>query len=147
MTKIPDALERRDLLYGRPKRAPDYADLGERYLAAGRRADALEAFTRLEDAEDRRARIANLRDEAVGDGTVFLLERIAVVGSVEEGHWKAASQAAEQGGKLRYALTAARRAGDAARVADLEERLGLSKPALPEGEGDADEGGESDSEG
>ena len=137
MTKVPDALERRQLLYGRPKKQPNFAELGEGYLAAGRRGDALEAFDRIADAEERRARIAKLRDEAVGDGTVFLLERVAALDTVEEGHWKEASQAAEQAGKLRYALTAARRAGDAERIARLEELLGLRKPEPALAEGDA----------
>ena len=38
---LPDALLRRDILYGVPKRPPNFADLGESYVAAGRLVDAL----------------------------------------------------------------------------------------------------------
>ncbi len=125
---LPDALERRELLYGRPRRQPDYAKLGERYLEAGRRSDALEAFWRLEDAEERQARIRSLKDEAVKEGGAFLLTRIATRDPVTADEWREASEKAEADGKLRYALAAARQAGDAARVKALEGSLGLGTP-------------------
>ena len=136
---LPDALERRDLLYGRPRRRPDYANLGERYLAAGRRTDALEALWRIEDAEDRRSRIGALKDQAVKDGNAFLLARIASRDPVTADEWREASHKAETDGKLRYALTAARQAGDAARVKALEGRLGLGAPDEEEQQDEAEQ--------
>ncbi len=122
---LPDALERRELLYGRPRRAPDYAALGDRYHEAGRRLDALEAYWRIPDEAARAERIARLEKEAVEHGGAFLLLRIATRQPVDRESWRKASANAEAAGKLRYALMAAKEAGDAEVIEALERKLGI----------------------
>ncbi|MGE0710012.1 MAG: hypothetical protein AB7N76_25835 [Planctomycetota bacterium] len=126
---LPDALERRNVLYGVPKRAPDYAKLGQRYAAAGRKSDALECFEKVTDQEQRRALIKGVQDEALKQGDYFLLNRTHNQAPLGPSDWLAAARNAREAGKLRYALKAAERAVDDGLVSELKAALGIVEPA------------------
>lgn len=127
---LPDALERRTLLYADPKRVVDHAALAERYLEAGRKSDALDFIERIADPARREALRAKVRDEALRDGNFFLLNRIHAASPLGEERWRDALKRARDTGKLRYALKIARKLGDAAEVEALERDLGIARPAI-----------------
>jgi bacterioferritin (cytochrome b1) len=122
---LPDALDRRHLLYGTHKREPNFADLGERYEKAGRRNDALECYEKVPDEQARRALIKGLRDFALEEGIHFLLNRIHLAIPLDAKDWLAAALKAKDKGKFHYALASAERAEDAALVTELKEILGI----------------------
>lgn len=124
---LPDALERREILYGQPKRKPDYAELGKRYAEDGRRNDALECFEKLQDKEQRSALLKDMRDEAIKKGLHFVLNRLNASLPVEPGQWLEAAKNARAQGKLLYALASAKRAEDEKLVAELEQELGIER--------------------
>lgn len=124
---LPDALERREILYGKGRRAAEYAELGKRYQQDGRRNDALECFEKLEDKEQRAALLKDMRDDAIKQGLHFVLNRLHASLPVEQGQWLQAAKNAREQGKLLYALSSARRAEDAKLVAELEQELGIER--------------------
>ena len=63
MSKLPDAITRREVVYGRPKRPVDYLALGQAYHEAGRPTDALDAALRIEgDQAGHDALVAAVRE-------------------------------------------------------------------------------------
>lgn len=105
---LPDPLKRRHLLEEPldPVRARAIADA---YLEAGRVAEAI-AF--LDKAGDRE-RLAALRDQAAGEGDLFLVRATsAALGDEPPTElWSRLAEAAEAAGKERYAREARRQAG------------------------------------
>ncbi|RMG16962.1 MAG: hypothetical protein D6731_05030 [Planctomycetota bacterium] len=143
MARLPDALERRTILYGKPRKPVDFQALGDDYRAAGRLSDACEAYEKIPAEDARRARIADLKAQAIGEGDYFVLHRIDARGealSAEE--WRAACEKARAQGKLRYAHKCALRLADPALVAELEEALGIARPL----EADEDQGADAAAE-
>ncbi len=132
---LPDALERRELLYAPQKRSVDFTGLGERYLEQGRLSEALDCFERLE-AGARKAAVERVRDQAVAAGDAFLLARLDVGSPLDEATWRRAFEAAKAAGKDRFALRIARKLGDAPAIEALERALGLrtaeAAPPAPE---------------
>ena len=124
---LPTALERREILYGDNKRPPDYAALGRDYLEAGRRADALECFEKVTDAEAKTQAIRELKQNAIRDGNWFLLRRVHLSQPLSTDEWREAAQRAKEQGKLRYALRSAREAKDEPLVLELEAALGIER--------------------
>lgn len=106
-TPIPDPLKRRHLVEEDLAPAKALA-LAEAYLAEGR---ASEAIVFLEKAEANE-RLAALRDEAAAAGDVFLLRAAAAALGEDVGAetWARAAEAAEAGGRTRYAREARRQA-------------------------------------
>lgn len=144
--KVPNAIERRELLYGKPKKVPDFEALGRSYLDAGRRNDALESFEKVRKPELRAALIKELKQGAIKDGIWFLLNRIHNSDPVSESEWLETSRNARSAGKLQYALKSAERAGDEALVTELRGEMGLpiesDEPEPAEGETADEEAGE-----
>lgn len=104
---IPDALQRRHLVEGSldPARARAIA---EAYRAEGRAVEAL-AFLRLADDQEG---LAQVRDEALAAGDVFLLrEAAAALGEeIPASTWWKLAEAAAAHGKEHYATEARRMA-------------------------------------
>jgi hypothetical protein len=131
---IPDPIERRNLLHLPQKKPVDFAAYAERYLALGRKSDALD-FADKAPAEQRADLVRRIREQAVALGDAFLLGRLDAVDPLPEPQrektWRDAFDIARKKGKLRHALKLAKKLGDAAEVAKLEEQLGIAKPPLP----------------
>ena len=139
---LPDALVRREILYGEPKRPSDFVALGEEYLQEGRRTDALECFEKIEDPELRKSLLVQVRDPAIKGGDAFILMRINEWLPLTEAEWSRAQKNAEAAGRPRYALRIARHREDEEDVVRLELELGLRQPEEPsEDEAPASEAG------
>jgi hypothetical protein len=144
-------MERRELLYASPKRPPDFAALGERYLAAGRQTDALEAFDRVKDEATRLALIGKVTPKGIKAGNFFILNRINGVTPLSDAEWADAYRNAREAGKDHYALKIAQQLGDADKIRESQEALGIAPEIEPEGteivpEDEASEGGEAEAE-
>lgn len=132
MSKLPDAITRREVVYGRPKRPVDYLALGKAYHEAGRPTDALDAALRIEgDQAGHDALVAAVRDSALERGDFFVLNRIHAKSPLSEAQWKQGFEKAKATGKTRFALKFAKRLGDSAEVERLELELGLRVPEAP----------------
>lgn len=131
MGELPNALERREYLYGEPKRKPKYETLGDDYAAAGNFSDAVECYEKLE-ASKRDAKLKSLRSDAMKEGNYFLLNRIDAHLPLEPSEWHEAARKAQAGGRLLYAYKAAQKSEDEALVDATREALGIAKPQAPE---------------
>jgi len=118
-SSLPSLLERRGLLHGKESQKADHRGLAERYLEAGRYADALEFFHKADDAEG----IDRIRRHAIKEGDVFLLGEIERVthAPVPPEIWKEAASNAERSGRLAFARKGFEKAGDADGVAKLAD--------------------------
>ena len=76
MADMPTALERREFLYGKPKKTPDYAGLGDKYEQAGNLNDAAECYEKLADPQ-RQQKLEGLLARGIKEGNHFLLNRLA----------------------------------------------------------------------
>lgn len=106
--QLPDAIERRNILYGEKATAEQRINLGDAYLAAGRQLDALEFYARAEHQPG----IAKIREVAVAEGNTFLaarLEQLGLPGLSPEQWQSLADNAASRGLEL-YAEKARKRA-------------------------------------
>lgn len=105
--KIPNPLDRRHLIE-RDLPADKSLAIAEAYLAEGRSNEAV-VFLQKAGARDR---LAQLADQAVGEGDAFLLRSVqeALGEEVVPERWEQLAEAAEAAGKLRHAVTARRQA-------------------------------------
>ena len=112
---MPTALERRSLLYGKESVKADHRALGDRYFEAGRIADALEFYGKVQD----QAGIEKVRRFAVENGDAFLLAQIErLTGrALDPEFWREAGRNAENKGRLNFARQAFEKAGDTEAVA------------------------------
>lgn len=117
---LPTAIEKRDIIHGKRKGA-DLRALGERFLEAGRLAEAIDFLERAEGGE---IRLGQVRDLAVAAGDGFLLERIAKArpALIEPVTWERAGDAAIAAGKLRHAVRCFERAGPGAEAKLVDAR-------------------------
>ena len=136
---IPDAMKRRELLYGTPKRVPDFVALGRAYLEEGRPSDAMEAFDRVPDEGERKTLIKIVKTAALKAGNYFMLLRVNGTLELSKDEWLEGYNAAKAEGKLHYALKIARELEDEAKIRDAEEALGIAPPEPPEGEANAED--------
>jgi hypothetical protein len=127
MPKLPDALERRELLYG-SKRTPDFEAQGRAYLESDQRSEALEFFLKVADPGKRSELLREVRDAGVADGNWFLLNRLHGVEALPDAVWQKAFDKAQELGKKHYALKIAKQLGDAESTQALELELGLRQP-------------------
>lgn len=131
MGELPNALDRREYLYGQPKRKPKFESLGDDYAAAGNYSDAFECYERL-DPERRDSKLKAMSHEALKDGNYFLLNRIDAHLPLKPDDWLDAARKAKDSGKLLYAYKSAQRGEDPALIDELREALGIAKPAAAE---------------
>lgn len=106
-TKIPNPLERRDLV-ARDLAAARALAIAEAYLEEGRMVDAIDFLRKAQAGE----RLAELRRQAIESGDAFLLRAAASAQGEppETGEWQALVAAAEAAGKELYAAGARRQA-------------------------------------
>ena len=130
---VPDAMKRRELLYGAPKRVPDFVGLGKAYLEAGRQSDAMEAFDRVPDDGERTKCIAIVKAAALKSGNYFMLLRVNGTLELSKDEWLDAYDVAKAAGKDHYALKIAQQVEDEAKIREAEEALGIAPPEPPEG--------------
>jgi hypothetical protein len=143
----PDAMERRELLYGSPKRVPDYVAMGREYLESGRQTDAMEAFDRVPDDDERLKLIKEVKAVALKAGNYFILNRLNNTLELSKDEWLDAYDAAKAQDKLHYALKIARQIEDEVKIREAEEALGIAPAEPPEGqpaEGEDKAGAESE---
>jgi hypothetical protein len=105
---IPDAITRRDLLYGPNVPVDELLRLGQAYLAGGRILDALEFFARA-GAKDA---LTALRTRAIECGDAFIGIRLEQLGeaALTPSEWQALADAASARGLMCFAATATTRA-------------------------------------
>ncbi|MEZ6186743.1 MAG: hypothetical protein R3F62_17245 [Planctomycetota bacterium] len=138
MTRIPDAISRREIVYGEPKRPVDYLALGQAYHEAGRPTDALDCALRIkDDPAGHDALVTAVRDAALTRGDFFVLNRVNGVRELDDAQWRKGFDAAKASGKTRFALKFAKRLGDTAEIQRLELELGLRSPDEPAAEPEA----------
>lgn len=106
---LPDALNRRNVLYGSASAAADLKRHGDLYWAADRLLDALEFYARAGDA----AGVEQVKRRAIEDGDAFLADRIAQLGqpALDAAQWRALAERAATRGMLVFARRAYERAG------------------------------------
>jgi hypothetical protein len=123
--RIPDSLKKGLVLYGDRSHAPASPERLAEYAAAyeseGRNSDALEFFWQagLTEGMERIAR------RAVEEGDFFLYRQAMTYleRDMSAGELSSLSVSAEKLGKLTFALSAAREAGDGRRIAALEAMI------------------------
>lgn len=104
MSQLPNAIDRRNILYGDKTPKERLIQLGEAYLEADRWLDALEFFARAEHAPG----LDRVREHAVASGDAFLAVRMEQLGCdpLAADQWAALGAKAEADGKHSFAATA-----------------------------------------
>lgn len=118
---LPDCLKKRRLLHERELSPEVCRRLGKKFFSLAWWEDALDFFRKGQIQEG----LERLKNQAVASGDAHLLSRL---GEKDPAVWRALAAAALAQGKLHFALKALKAAGDEAGVADLEARLGQSRP-------------------
>ena len=122
MSKLPDPLKRRDILYGRDTPAKVLTEYGELYLQQGRSNDAVEFFGEACYKEG----LLSVRDMALKEGDLFLLSRAMefLQEEVSPEDWKELAQNALEKGKYVFALKAFEKIADREGIAEVKKRRG-----------------------
>ena len=150
MANLPNALDRRDYLYSKPKKKPDFEALGTDYEAAGNLSDSIECYERMDDEAKRHLKLKSVRATAIKGGVFFLLNRIDNTLPLSKDEWIETARKAQELGKLQYFHKAALRSEDEALIEVAREALGLPKPGegfvdyLQSGEGETPEDDDED---
>ena len=133
MANLPNALDRRDYLYSKPKRKPDFEALGTEYESVGNLSDSVECYERIEDESTRHRKLKGVRATAIKTGIFFLLNTIDNTLPLSKDEWIETARKAKELGKLQYFYKAAQRSEDEALIDEAREALGLPKPGEEEG--------------
>lgn len=128
----PNALERREILYAKPKKKPDFEKVGSSYEASGNLSDAVECYERIADEGKRTLKLKGVRETAIKQGIHFLLNRIHNSIPLSQEEWFTAAKNAKDLGKIHYAYKSAQRAEDEALVNEFREALGIPDPNAPQ---------------
>jgi hypothetical protein len=122
--RLPDSLKKGLILYGDRTHSPApserLAEYGTAFESEGKTSDALEFFRQAKSTEG----MERIARRSVEEGDFFLYRQAMVYmeRAMTSDDLSALSKAAEGRGKLSFALTAAREAGDSRRVAALEAK-------------------------
>tara|TARA_R110002072_G_scaffold142432_1_gene287741 strand:+ start:182 stop:673 length:492 start_codon:yes stop_codon:yes gene_type:complete len=128
----PNALDRREYLYSKPKKKPDFEALGTNYQESGNLSDALECYERIEEEGKRTLRLKGIREIALKQGNHFILNWVGNSLPLSQEEWHSAALTAKSLGKIHYAYKSAQRAEDEALVNELREALGIPDPSAPQ---------------
>ena len=122
MTKLPDPLQRRDILYGQNTPAETLREYGDLYLRKGKPNDAVEFFGLACYKEGLR----RIRQMAMEEGDLFLFSRAAefLQEAVSPEDWRKLAKKALEKGKLLFALKCFEKLGDREGIHETRERLG-----------------------
>jgi tetratricopeptide (TPR) repeat protein len=121
MSKLPDALKRRDILYGKGTSAEVLREYGDLYLREGKPNDAVEFFGQACYKEGLR-RICQM---AVEEGDLFLFSRAAefLQEEVSPEEWRKLGKKALEKGKYLFALKCFEKIGDREGIAEARKKL------------------------
>jgi tetratricopeptide (TPR) repeat protein len=121
MSKLPDPLKRRDILYGKSTPEQVLREYGDLYLREGRPNDAVEFFGRACYKEGLR-RIYQIATE---EGDLFLLSRAAefLQEQISPEDWRKLGKKALEKGKYLFALKCFEKIGDREGIADVKGKL------------------------
>jgi len=128
----PNALERREFLYAKPKKKPNFEALGTSYEASGNLGDAVECYERIEEEGKRTLKLKGIREASIKQGNHFILNRLHNSIPLSQEEWFTAAKNAKDLGKIHYAYKSAQRAEDEALINELREALGIPDPAAPQ---------------
>lgn len=119
--KLPDSVEKRNLLYGGKTPESTLVQIGEMYERDRRLADALDFFAKARHD----AGIDRVKAWALEHGHSFLLLRVRRVGprEIAPEEWLRAGEAAERQGRFQDALHCLQESGDATKLEALRERI------------------------
>ena len=118
--KLPDPLRRREILYGRDTPREVLIEHGDLYAAEGRWNDAVEFYGRAEHQEG----LLRIKGIALKEGDYFLFSQVMeFLGNPEDEGWREVGRAAEEKGKLQFALKAYERCRDTEGVARVKEKI------------------------
>jgi len=136
--KLPWALEKRELLYGR--KGVDYRYWGDLFYEAERYADALEFYLRGDVEEG----IEKLKRFAQETGDYYILAKIEekYSGRVSEEEWRRAAQKAEELGKFSMAVWLYEKCGDKEKMRQCAQEAGIELEGEDEGDIEGEEKGE-----
>ena len=121
MSKLPDSLKRRDILYGRNTPTELLREYGDLYLREGRLNDAVAFFGRAGDHKGLR----RIRQVAMEEGDFFLFSRATefLQEEVSPEDWKGLGTQALGTGKHLFALKCFEKIGDREGIRDAKERI------------------------
>lgn len=110
MTKLPDSLKRRDILYGQNTPAEVLREYGDLYLHEGKPNDAVEFFGQARYKEG----LQDIRRMAMEEGDLFLFSRATefLQEEVSAEDWKKLGTKALEKGKYLFALKCFEKIGD-----------------------------------
>jgi hypothetical protein len=130
MAKIPDALAKREYVFGRKGTPQELRTMAGACLERGWVSDAVDLLARAGDEE----RLRELVPMAVQEGDVFLLQKITRLLHREptDEEWAAVGFKAEELGKLRFACTAYEAVKDGSSLSRVQARLGMAPAPAPE---------------
>lgn len=122
--KLPNSVEKRNLLYGGKTPSGTLVEIGELYERERRYADALEFFSKAKND----AGVDRIKAKAIEVGHSFVLLRVRRIGprEISPEEWMRAAEAAEKAGRFQDALHCLQESGDAAKLEALRERLRAS---------------------
>jgi tetratricopeptide (TPR) repeat protein len=122
MTKLPDSLKRRDILYGQNTPAEVLREYGELYLHEGKPNDAVEFFGQASYKEG----LQRIRRMAMEEGDLFLFSRATefLQEEVPAGDWRKLGRKALEKGKYLFALKCFEKIGDREGIHETREKLG-----------------------
>jgi hypothetical protein len=122
MTKLPDPLKRRDILYGQNTPAEVLREYGDLYLHEGKPNDAVEFFGQACYKEGLR----RIRQMAMEEGDLFIFSRATefLQEEVSPEDWRKLGKKALEKGKYLFALKCFEKIGDREGIHEIRERLG-----------------------
>ena len=117
---LPDAITKRDMVFGGQTPSEQLIELGDRYMAHERYYDALDCFAQAKAID----RIEKLAQIALEDGDAALFQETLLARGIkaEPDVWRMIAQRAEELGKFAFAEFAYRMAGDEAKLLEYEQR-------------------------
>ncbi|HID07793.1 MAG TPA: hypothetical protein EYP10_11680 [Armatimonadetes bacterium] len=119
--RLPDPLQRREILYGKDTPSETLIECGRLYLEEGRWNDAVEFFGRAHYKEG----LFELKELALREGDYFLMSQVSefLGEELEAEEWKRLGQRALERGKFHFAQKAFGRAGDAEGLKLAQEKI------------------------
>ncbi len=133
MSKLPDPLKRRDILYGQDTPPEVLKEYGDLYLQEGRANDAVEFFGQACYKEG----LFHIRQMALEEGDLFLFSRATefLRQEVSADDWRKLAEKALEKGKYLFALKAFEKVGDREGIEKARKKL---KEIIEERGGDGD---------
>jgi tetratricopeptide (TPR) repeat protein len=122
MSKLPDSLKRRDILYGQNTPAEVLREYGDLYLHEGKPNDAVEFFGQACYKEG----LQRIRQMAIEEGDLFLFSRAAefLQEEISPEDWRKLGKKALEQGKHLFALKCFEKIGDRAGIEETRKKLG-----------------------